>query len=81
MDQTWRVGWTGIYVLMHALILTEEWDQRGVTGTCMLGHTGVHMFMHNFVKGDGREVGSQVDMHSYIDACAHSNQGGGPKEG
>ena len=39
------------------------------------------MFACSYEKGYGVDVGSQVDMHTYTDACTHSNQGVGLHEG
>ena len=43
-------------------------------------HTRVHIFAGNWEWG-GADMGSQVDMHTCIDAYTHPNQGVGPDEG
>ena len=43
-------------------------------------HTRVHIFAGNWEWG-GADMGSQVDMHTCIDAYTHPNQCVGPDEG
>ena len=42
-------------------------------------HTGV-LVSTQLCKGGGVDVGNQVAMHTYTDACTHSKQGLGLKE-
>ena len=55
------------------------WQEGWVWHTCGW-YKDTYVYMQ-LCKGDGTEIGNQVNMHTCTDACTHSNQGVEPKEG
>ena len=59
---------------MHVHILTKVWDLKRVDWDTHMGpHKGTAV-VTKLCKGIGADVGSQVYMHTYTDACAHYNR-------
>ena len=63
---------------MHVYLLIKVWDQMR-SGWDM--HTGVNMFLHTYVKGQGRLWEGEIDMNTWTDACTPPDQGVGQDEG
>ena len=74
VKQIWGVRRTCIHELMHIHIVTKVWDQ-------MRSDWDIHMGLHRvyncvqLCKGVGADVQSQGGMHTWTNACTHSNQG------
>ena len=58
----------------------QNFGIRGrVTGACIQGNTGLHMFMYNYTK-ELEQMWTQEEMYTWTDACTHSNQCKEPDE-
>ena len=75
LEQTFKVRWACIHVLMHVHILNKVGEQKwGNWDTNTLTYRGTQISIKLCI-GSGADMGSQVDINSCTDACTHSNQG------
>ena len=67
-----------IHVLIHLHIVSKVSYQKNDAWHKHMGlHRGTHV--HATTKMVGEDMGSQVDIHTFSDACTVSNEGEGPE--